>query len=381
MDPSSSNSEFHASGSGSADSNLSSQTLFYYSYPYPAFQPAAYAYASPYVAPLPRTHAPAASKTKLKTPPPVSTPSPPPPETYRHWDQLIYSFLSKLGLHQAVAGFEADLLIMNATWEQKTVPGALSELAKGISINKDISQFLARNRARNDASNRAEFVYTLAQKRQKLAAEGLDMDPSPSCARTDAKPLDRDVQMTYDIAKNEEGPLSRTMHGESVEEIDKVGNKGNSKMDEAQLAKIQAQGDAGWTKEQHPGLDERLSNIETHLAVRYVPSPPRTLLARLKYLEEHLIRLEKDYPPWAALHFNQPNRGWPPPPRQTPIIVPPHLRDGSTKETTAASAAAGVDQTGRAPEGKQKQGSSLYQAVMQRLQVKQALSDLTGASE
>ena len=40
-----------------------------------------------------------------------------------------------------------------------------------------------------------------------------------------------------------------------------------------------------------------------------VPSPPRSLLHRLKFLEEHLIKLEKEYPPWAALHFNQPHRG------------------------------------------------------------------------
>jgi hypothetical protein len=40
-----------------------------------------------------------------------------------------------------------------------------------------------------------------------------------------------------------------------------------------------------------------------------VPSPPRFLLDRLKFLENHIVRLEKEYPPWAALHFNQPNRG------------------------------------------------------------------------
>lgn len=40
-----------------------------------------------------------------------------------------------------------------------------------------------------------------------------------------------------------------------------------------------------------------------------VPLPPRSLLDRLKYLEDHVIHLEKEYPPWAALHFNQPNRG------------------------------------------------------------------------
>lgn len=40
-----------------------------------------------------------------------------------------------------------------------------------------------------------------------------------------------------------------------------------------------------------------------------VPAPPRHLLARLQFLEDHIIQLEKEYPPWAALHFNQPNRG------------------------------------------------------------------------
>lgn len=40
-----------------------------------------------------------------------------------------------------------------------------------------------------------------------------------------------------------------------------------------------------------------------------MPSPPRLLLDRVKLLEDHLVRLEKEYPPWAALHFNQPLRG------------------------------------------------------------------------
>jgi len=40
-----------------------------------------------------------------------------------------------------------------------------------------------------------------------------------------------------------------------------------------------------------------------------VSSPSQTLLARLKFLEDHVIKLKKEYPPWAALHFNQLNRG------------------------------------------------------------------------
>jgi len=40
-----------------------------------------------------------------------------------------------------------------------------------------------------------------------------------------------------------------------------------------------------------------------------VPSPPVSLLDRVRFIEDHIMRLERDYPPWAALHFNQPNRG------------------------------------------------------------------------
>src|SRR6266702_1436828 len=40
-----------------------------------------------------------------------------------------------------------------------------------------------------------------------------------------------------------------------------------------------------------------------------VPSLSASLLHRIKCVEDHIIQLERDYPPWAALHFNQPRRG------------------------------------------------------------------------
>ena len=120
------------------------------------------------------------------------------------------------------------------------------------------------NRARNDASNRAEFLQSLADKRRQLNADTEDSDTASiaetsSCARTDAKLLDRDVQMKYDIAKNEEGPLRRTVkHGVMSQDIP------NPKSNRRQTAAT-----VDRSREWHPGLDERLANIETHLAVRY----------------------------------------------------------------------------------------------------------------
>lgn len=69
---------------------------------------------------------------RVKTPSP--SPSPPPAETYRHWDQAVKSFLTRLGLTQAAAGFEADMLVFNSTWEQKKVPDALADLINDLSV-------------------------------------------------------------------------------------------------------------------------------------------------------------------------------------------------------------------------------------------------------
>jgi len=144
-----------------------------------------------------------------------------------------------------------------------------------------------------------------------------------------------------------------------------------------------------------------------------VPSPPRTLLARLKFLEDHVIKLEKEYPPWAALHFNQPNRGvcfhcflfffeknifqlnryfitqWPPPPRATPVIVPPQLRSNTsftappsssmnldTPSTTQASSISSQPGSVLAGGKPRKVNSSLHKAVLDRLEVQRAMSEM-----
>ena len=128
-------------------------------------------------------------------------------------------------------------------------------------MNKSISDLLARNRARNDASNRAEFLHTYRRDHTSEASgapplgEGDDVE-SASCARTDAKTVDRDVMMKFDVAKNEEGPLRRTLKVE-------MKNESNRPTDKT------SEGDHAVTANRHPGLDERLKNLETHLAMRY----------------------------------------------------------------------------------------------------------------
>ncbi|KAI0373941.1 hypothetical protein BV20DRAFT_1111046 [Pilatotrama ljubarskyi] len=382
-------------------------------------------------APPQQTEQPPAIPTKRKPPTPTPSPSPsPPPEYHKDWDAIIKSFLSTIGFSQTLRGFEADMLVLNPDHERKKVPAALGELMKDLlklgqvkpeegenqaqerpleerkldyvhlangaqprsqtSITRDISRFLAQNRARNDASNRNEFLLSLAEKRRRLNENGdsASSEPLVSCARTDAKTQNRDLQMKYDIAKNEDGPLRRTLKSGAA-----VASTSKAAADSAATS-VQDYPSA----ERYPALGERLQNVEKHLSIRYVPSPPRSLLDRLKYLEDHIIHLEKEYPPWAALHFNQPNRGWPPPPRPTPIIVPSHLTSSNvqnsaqpaTSGTPGASSSANTGQAtpvtsteatdGVAKKGKQGRTakSSLHRAVMERLEVQKAIQDLTG---
>jgi uncharacterized protein YfdQ (DUF2303 family) len=121
-------------------------------------------------------------------------------------------------------------------------------------MTKSVSQYLARNRARNNLSNRAEFLLTPAEKRARFAA-----DDQTSCARTDARSLDRDAHMQFDIAQNDEGPLKKTL-------VENQPHKGKDTRQRAVTIDIPKEIP---TSERNPGLDERLKNIEAHLAVKY----------------------------------------------------------------------------------------------------------------
>ena len=126
-----------------------------------------------------------------------------------------------------------------------------------------MSAFLAENRARINRSNRREFLQSFQAKRQLLASKS-EITPqeeerlATSCARTDAKAQNRAVQVRQDIAKNEDGPLRRTIKvsAESAA-IPQIPLKSPTDT-EPSLAK-------------HPGMVERFLNIETHLAIHYGP--------------------------------------------------------------------------------------------------------------
>ncbi|KIY73611.1 hypothetical protein CYLTODRAFT_341990 [Cylindrobasidium torrendii FP15055 ss-10] len=318
-------------------------------------------------------------------------------QTLANWHSALKLFLQDLGLSQALRGLELDILVMNPDFEQERVPGAIGKLLANLkvrctnhdlrsfppleerklqhvkppgssapvhptTVTKSISKFLAQTRARNDASNRSEFLQSLQEKR--AATGSMDVD---SCARTDAKHVDRHEQIKYDVVKND-ASLRRTMK-KSADPAPES-RKGKERALDEDWHKPYTEFDQRVNAEKHPGLNARLLDVEAHFGVHYVPSPPISLLARLKLLEDHIIRLEKDYPPWAALHFNQPHRDWPPPPPSQPLIVPHDMPKLDSRQPVT---------TVQLPEHTKNSKSSLARAVMDRLQVQKAMRELEGA--
>lgn len=48
---------------------------------------------------------------------------------------MIREFLSAAGLSQAVRGFDADMVVMNPTFEREVVPGALGALLDSLVVS------------------------------------------------------------------------------------------------------------------------------------------------------------------------------------------------------------------------------------------------------
>lgn len=117
-------------------------------------------------------------------------------------------------------------------------------------MNKSISQLLSRKRARNDASNQSEFLVNKWLR--------TDDSVSSSAARVDAKIIDRDSMMKFDVAKNDDGPLRRTVQASS-----------DIKSEDDDPSSASEGNPAERHTSQHRGVDERLKNLEEHLAIRY----------------------------------------------------------------------------------------------------------------
>ncbi|KAI9478188.1 MAG: hypothetical protein EXX96DRAFT_601164 [Benjaminiella poitrasii] len=157
-------------------------------------------------------------------------------------------------------------------------------------VDQRIDTFIQAKRNELDESNRTEFL-----NRRDPTADDV------TCARTDAREINRNIQMKFDVVNNEDGPLARSRM---------ITNPAESVSNNLIKTSID--------------MSERLENLEEHLNIKIdkTARPAFSTFERIKILESTLIEIERLHPLWAAVHFNQPNRHFPPPPPVTYITRP-----------------------------------------------------------
>ncbi|KAG1454183.1 hypothetical protein G6F56_007385 [Rhizopus delemar] len=206
-------------------------------------------------------------------------------------------------------------------------------------VDQRIETFIQAKRNELDESNRTEFL-----SRHDPTADDV------TCARTDAREINRNIQMKFDIVNNEDSSLARSTTTTTT------ATATLNKEKEVPLTKAES--------------IERINNVEQHLNVKLDQNadPPFSIFERVKILENTLMEIEREHPTWAAVHFNQPNRTFPPPPPITYITRAPENGYTSTQINTTAPQTGMFKTTGRA-------NSSLTRAVIDQLNIHKQLSD------
>ncbi|KAF9113258.1 hypothetical protein BGX27_001902 [Mortierella sp. AM989] len=170
--------------------------------------------------------------------------------------------------------------------------GLVHEYDTREEIEQSMVQFMASKREQINKSNRQEFIKGRPpiNAAESGTAETQD-EGDDGCARADARKLNRTIQMKLETVKNEA--------------LTKTNPKTHAQISDTNMSSS--------------GLDERLRNIQVHLNLRIAAVPTCTIAERIRIVEDVIIQLERDYPLWSALHFNQPNRMFPPPPSVTTV--------------------------------------------------------------
>ncbi|KAI9310756.1 hypothetical protein BX666DRAFT_2021610 [Dichotomocladium elegans] len=217
-------------------------------------------------------------------------------------------------------------------------------------VEQRIQTFIAAKQAEVDASNRTEFL-------NRADPTSTDI----TCARADAREINRNIQMKFDIVNNEDGPLARSTLSSSS--VPKTGQ-------EKQIS--------------DEGHCERIDNISAHLNLVFdtKADPPFTSVPeRLRVLEDRLMAIERENPPWAAAHFAQPNQPATQKPKTVIITrpgqpIPNYIAteiDKLSTTTTSTTTSPILKTTGRA-------NSSLTRAVLEQLHRQRQASPVDAAT-
>ncbi|ORX41518.1 hypothetical protein BCR36DRAFT_180491 [Piromyces finnis] len=146
---------------------------------------------------------------------------------------------------------------------------------KSNEMETKINTYIHKKKTENNESNKKEFIDQNKYKKEM-------------CSRTCPARINRNQQLKLNIIKNEVGPLDR-----SVTDNDNDNKNGKSKSKDSQNI-------------DNNGLSERINNIKEHLNI-VTPLPPK-MYERIKVLEDKIMKIEREFPTWATIHFNQPNK-------------------------------------------------------------------------
>jgi hypothetical protein len=163
---------------------------------------------------------------------------------------------------------------------------------KANEMEAKINSYIQKKKFENNESNKKEFIDQVKYKKEE-------------CSRTCPMKINRNQQLKLNIIKNEVGPLDRSVadsnnnnnNNKNNSSSNNHNNNGDKEKDRSKRRKI---------NDNDNGLNERINNIKEHLNI-VTPLPPK-LYERVKVLEDKIIKIEHDYPTWASVHFNQPNK-------------------------------------------------------------------------
>ncbi|PIA16592.1 hypothetical protein COEREDRAFT_81243 [Coemansia reversa NRRL 1564] len=175
-----------------------------------------------------------------------------------------------------------------------------------------IDTFIARQQEGVGNNNQEEFLV------ERIGNED-------TCARTDAKGVSCGVKVLKEPVQGEKNLLGKSNFPPQ-----------SSVSDSAKAVRLPVE-------EPLSGLEERVNNIRDHLSVEFVPESV-SIHRRVAALEDRIMQLEREFPPWSAEHFNQPCRRYTQPPQSVVYRVLP------LSGTTQASAPASIPTSSHVPE-------------------------------
>lgn len=166
-----------------------------------------------------------------------------------------------------------------------------------ISAGSDVKSEFAKVQFAGDVNSTSDIDVFL-KARNQMAVENnkeefIDVFGENVCARTHTAAIDTKTHIPLTLADNQEGPLSRSVIVSTTDHLVSPHGQIHGLVDLSDRSKSST----------FDCMEERVRNIETHLGIVLVPVD-RSLMDRVKILEDKILRIEQFYPQIAAHVFN-----------------------------------------------------------------------------